>query len=329
MGFLCIVLAWSMAMLWEGPGQANEQRSLSPALIPYNKVSGITGTVTCVGSDTLEHLMALWAEGFTRQYPNVKVVMEAGGNNAALAALLEGTTQLAPVSRMMDESEIARFEAKYGYRPTPYAFAIDALAVYVNKDNPVDGLTLDQVDAVFSKTPRYSYQNFTRWGQLDLPGDWAEAPINLYGRASSSATHQFFKDHALHKDEFKTGLKEQPDSQAVVQRVAEDRFGIGYSGIAFAIQGARMLPLANDEFSPFVEPSFENVKNRRYPLRRYLYLYVNQAPRKILPGDKPLALLVREFLRYVHSQEGQADVVKSGFVPVEDWIVTHALGKIK
>lgn len=277
----------------------------------------------------MNHLMILWAEGFGRQYPNVKVLMEAKGNNAALAALLEGTAQLAPVSRMMDESEIAQFEKKYGYRPTPYAFAIDALAIYVNKDNPIEGLTLDQVDAVFSKTPRYSYQNFTKWGQLDLLGDWTNVPINLYGRNSSTASHQFFKEHALHKDEFKTGLKEQPDSQSVVQRVAEDLYGIGYSGIAFAMPGVRMLPLANDEFSPFVEPSFENVKNRRYPLRRYLYLYVNQAPRKILPGDKPLAPLVREFLRYVHSQEGQADVVKSGFVPVEDWIVTHALGKIK
>jgi phosphate transport system substrate-binding protein len=317
-----------MAMLSVGQGQATE-RALSPALSPYSKVDGISGTLACIGTDTLSQVMTLWAEGFARQYQNAKILVEGKGNLAAIAALLDGTAQLAPLSRMLDESEIAKFEAKYGYRPTPYAIAVDALVVYVNKDNPIEGLTLDQVDSVFSKTPRYSYRNFTKWGQLDLSGDWAEAPITLYGRSAASATYQFFKEHALHKDDFKTGLKEQPDSQSVVQRVAEDRFGIGFSGIAFATPGVRMLPLANDEFSPFVDPSFENVKNRRYPLRRYLYLYVNQAPRKILPGNKPLSPLVREFLRYVHSQEGQADVVKGGYFPVEDWIVTHALGKIK
>jgi len=328
-GFLVAILTCAMAMSWQGPGQASERASLSPASSPYSKAGDISGTLTCVGSDTLNHLITAWAEGFGRHYPSVKVQVEDKGSNAAVASLLDGTAQLAPMSRMMDEREIATFQAKYGYRPTPYAVAVDALVVYVHKDNPIEGLTMDQVDSVFSKTPRYSYKNVTSWGQLDLPGDWVNAPINLYGRNSSSGTHDFFKEHALRKDDFKAGVKEQADSQSVVQRIVEDRFGIGYSGIAYATSGVRMLPLANDEFSPYVEPSFENVKNRRYPLRRYLYLYVNQAPRKILPGDKPLSPLIREFLRYVHSQDGQADVAKSGYVPVEDWIVTHALGKIK
>ncbi|MBM4123681.1 MAG: PstS family phosphate ABC transporter substrate-binding protein [Nitrospira sp.] len=328
-GALCVSLVWAMALLWAIPGHATEPAPLSPALSPYSKAGDLSGTLTCVGTDTLTQAMTLWAEGFGRHYPNVKVLVEGKGNTAAFAALLEGRAQVAPMSRLLDENEIARFQAAFGYRPTPYAIAVDALVVYVNKDNPIEGLTMDEVDAVFSKTPRYSYKNFTKWGQLNLSGNWGEAPINLYGRKSSSATYQFFKEHALRNDAFKTGLKEQADSQAVVQRVAEDRYGIGFSGIAFATPDVRMLALANDEFSPFVEPTTENVKNRKYPLRRYLYIYVNQAPRKILPGDKRLPPVIREFLRYVHSQEGQEAVVKSGYLPVENWIIEHALTKAK
>lgn len=327
--FLSVALVSSLTLLSDITGQASERSAISRAVPPYSKASGISGTLTLVTADTLNQLTGLWAEAFRRLYPDVRLQVEQKDSTAAAAALIEGSAQLAPMSRMMDENEIIRFETTFGYRPTPYAVAVDALVVYVNKDNPLEGLTMDQVDSIFSKTPSYSYRNISKWGHLDLAGEWADAPITLYGRNSGSGTHEFFKDHALRKEDFKTGVKEQLDSIAVVQRVAEDRYGIGYSGLAAATSGVRMLALANDEFSPFVEPTPENVKQRKYALRRYLYLYVNQAPRKVLPGDKRLPPVIREFLRYVHSQEGQAAVVKAGYLPVEDWIIDHALAKAR
>ncbi len=324
----CLLLCASAGVM-SSSAQAEDRPTLSPALKPYVKVDGVSGTLTSLGSGSLNKLMALWAEGFRRYYPGAQIQVENKGVSASTVALLEGTAQIMPMSRMMEDSELAQFQAKLGYRPTAYAVAVDALVFYVNKDNPIQGLTFEQVEELFAKSPRYRTASITKWGELDLTDHWAGAPINLYGLPHTTGTYDYLKTHVLGNGEFKSGILEEPSSLSVVQKVSADQYGLGYGGSESVAPGVRVVPLADSEFSPYVEPTAQNIMNRRYPLRRYLYIYVNQTPRKILKGSKPLPPVIREFLRYAFSQEGQAEVTKSGYSPVEDWIVERALAKIK
>ncbi|WHZ21569.1 MAG: phosphate ABC transporter, substrate-binding protein PstS [Nitrospira sp.] len=297
---------------------AMEAVKLDQEIKPYHKVSGVSGTINSIGSDTLNNLITLWAEGFRKQYLNVKIQVEGKGSSTAPPALIEGTAQLGPMSRTMKPSEIDAFETKFGYPPTPYPVAVDALALFVNKDNPIKGLTIPEVDALFSKSRRQGHAiDPTRWGQIGLDGDWAAAPISLYGRNSASGTYGFFKEHALKNGDFKDQVKEQPGSASVVQGISEDRYGIGYS-----TSGVKMVSLATKAGQPFVEPTHANTKNGTYPLWRYLYIYVNQAP------DKPLSPIVKEFLAYVYSREGQSDVLRDGYFPVDGGVASTHLSKL-
>jgi len=315
-----ILATLTIGLLTAGQSWADDRPKIDPALKPYVKVSGISGTLNSIGSDTLNNLMTLWAEGFRRQYPNVKIQVEGKGSSTAPPALIEGTAQLGPMSRKMKASETDKFETKFGYKPTPYPVAIDALAIYVNKDNPLKGMTLEQVDAAFSKSRRQGHaENITRWGQFGLTGDWAGAPISLYGRNSASGTYGFFKDHALKNGDFKDEVKEQPGSASVVQGVTEDRYAMGYSGIGYSTSGVRAVALAEKSGGTFVDATIENAKNGSYPLWRYLYVYVNQAP------DKPLPPIIKEFFKYVYSREGQSDVLKDGYFPVDHVTAQKAL----
>jgi len=225
------------------------------------------------------------------------------------------------MSRAMRATEIDQFEAKYGYKPTQLRTSYDALAVYVNKDNPLEKLTLAQVDAVFSKTRRRGGKNAATWGDLGLTGDWAARPVSLYGRNSASGTYGFFKEHTLKNGDYKDTVKEQPGSASVVQGVTEDRFGIGYSGIGYRTSGVKVVALA--EADAFSAGSYEDVKSGKYPLSRFLYMYVNKAP------GKPLDPLVNEFVKLVFSKEGQEVVVKDGYLPLPAAIVAEELKKIQ
>jgi len=297
---------------------------VDPAISAYQKVSGISGNLSSVGSDTMNNLMTLWSETFRKMYPNVKVQVEGKGSSTAPPALIAGTAQFGPMSRPMKATEIDQFEQKYGYKPTELRTSYDALAVYVNKDNPLQKLTLAQVDAIFSKARKRGYkQNVTSWGQLGLSGDWANRPISLYGRNSASGTYGFFKEHTLKTGDYKDQVKEQPGSASVVQGVTEDRFGIGYSGIGYRTSGVRALPLAETEAGPYSDGSYDDVRSGRYPLSRFLYVYVNKAP------GKPLDPLVKEFVRLVLSREGQEVVVKDGYLPLSTEIVKQELAKLE
>lgn len=311
-----LLLGWSgPAMLGPSAGWAKEAME-DPHWVSYAKVSGVSGNINSIGSDTLNNLMTLWAEGFRRQYPNVKIQIEGKGSSTAPPALIEGTAQLGPMSRKMKGKEIDAFEAKFGYKPTPFPVAIDALAVYVNKDNPIQGLPIEQVDAVFSKTRRQGYKdNITSWGQLGLNGRFAKMPISLYGRNSASGTYGFFKEAVLENGDYKDEVKEQPGSASVVQGVTEDQAGIGYSGIGYRTSGVRALPLSMKVDQSFVEPTYENASSGSYPLSRYLFVYVNKAP------NQPLSPIVREFLKYVYSREGQKVVIKDGYFPLSEKMI--------
>ena len=309
-----------VAVLTQAVAQAQQD---SPVPM-YQKVSGISGSPNSIGSDTMNNLMTLWLEGFRKYYPNVTIQVEGKGSSTAPPALIEGTAQFGPMSRPMKASEIDKFEKHFGYPPTVLRTSLDALAVFVNKDNPINGLTLQQVDAIFSKTRRGEYQeDIARWGQLGLDGDWKSAAFSLYGRNSASGTYGFFKDHALFKGDFKDEVKEQPGSASVVQGVAEDRYSMGYSGIGYKTSGVRVVPLALETGEPFREGTIENVIDGSYPLGRFLYLYINKAP------NKPLDPLVREFCKFIFSKEGQEIVVKDGYMPVPYQVVKEELEKLQ
>jgi phosphate transport system substrate-binding protein len=293
------------------------------SLPSYQKVSGVSGNLSSVGSDTMNNMMTLWTETFRQSYPNVKIQVEGKGSGTAPPALIAGTSQLGPMSREMRAAEIDQFETKYGYKPTLLRTSYDALAIYVNKDNPLKQLTLAQAEAIFSKTRKRGYkENITTWGQLGLTGDWANRPISLYGRNSASGTYGFFKEHTLKNGDYKDTVKEQPGSASVVQGVTEDRFGIGYSGIGYRTSGVRPLALSESENGPSSDGSYEDVKSGKYPLWRFLYIYVNKAP------GKPLDPLVAEFVKLIFSREGQEVVVKDGYMPLSAEQCRQELAKL-
>ena len=297
---------------------------LDQALPAYKPTSGVSGNIASIGSDTLNNLMTLCAETFSRFYPNAKVQIEGKGSSTAPPALISGTAQLGPMSRPMKGTEVDQFEKKYGYKPTAIRTSVDALAVFVNKDNPVKCLTMAQVDAVFSKSRRHGYkEDIKTWGQLGLTGEWAARPISLYGRNSASGTYGFYKEHALKNGDFKDEVKEQPGSASVVQGVTVDRFAMGYSGIGYATAGVRAVPLAEKEGAKCYEADPEHAYSGSYPLSRFLYVYINKAPGKALD---PLS---REFVKLMVSKEGQEVVVKDGYFPIPASIAKEELNKVQ
>jgi phosphate transport system substrate-binding protein len=307
-------------LLGSAPGDAAVK--LDPLLPEYTPVSGVSGNIKSVGSDTMNNLMTLWAEGFRRMYPNVQVEIEGKGSSTAPPALISGTSTFGPMSREMKSGEEDAFEERFGYKPTSVRTAIDMLAVFVHKDNPIaeEGLSLEQLDGIFSKTNKSGHPDVKTWGDLGLTGEWADKPISLYGRNAASGTYGYFKKLALFRGDFKDTVKEQPGSSAVVQGIASDKYAIGYSGIGYKTADVRVVPLAPQGSTGFVAPTPEHAGE--YPLARYLYLYLNYKP------GYELEPLRAEFLKYVFSREGQQVVMKDGYLPVSATIGTRDLANV-
>ena len=302
---------------------AAAQVKVDPRLARYEASSGVAGSIKSVGSDTMNNLMALWAEGFRRHYPNVEIEIEGKGSSTAPAALSKGAATFGPMSRRMAKSELDAFEEKFGYKPVELAAAIDMLAVYVHKDNPIAerGLSLAQLDAIFSKTRKGGHDGEIRtWGDLGLGGEWADKPISMFGRNSASGTYGYFKKTALFGGDFRDEVKEQPGSSSVVQGVASDRYAIGYSGIGYRTADVAVVPLAEGDDMDPVAPTAENVSD--YPMSRFLLLTLNHRP-----GSR-LDPLRREFLQFVYSREGQEVVVKDGYLPLSLEICTQQLEQV-
>jgi len=302
-------------------GQLVYAKDVDPNLKQYSKVSGISGTLTSVGSDTLNNLMAFWAEEFKRIYPNVSIQVQGMGSSTAPPALTEGTANLGPMSRPMKDVEIKMFEQKYGYKPTAIGVAIDTLAIFVHKDNPIKGLTIPQIDTIFSATSLCGYhENITTWKQLSFNTAITQ-PIQLYGRNAASGTYGYFKEHGLCKGDFKDTVNEQPGSASVIQSIANSINGIGYSGIGYQTSGVRAVPLSKGDGQELVIPNNETAISGKYPLSRLLFIYVNKHPNKRLPP------LEREFIKMVLSKTGQTLVVKDGYIPLPVFIVNEQLKK--
>lgn len=290
------------------PLQAEESH-IDPAVPNYETVSGVSGNLNSIGSDTLNNLMTLWAEGFKKLYPNVNVQIEGKGSSTAPPALIEGTAQIGPMSRPMKAEEIDLFEKKFGYKPTEVKVAVDALAVFAHKDNPIKGMSMQQVDAIFSSTRKGGGADITEWGQLGL-SDWKGRAISLFGRNSASGTYGFFQEHALQKGDFKPSVKEQPGSSAVVQGIGGDIYALGYSGIGYKTSGVRALPLSSENGGEFFEANYTNALSGDYPMARFLIVYVNKKP------GEPLDKLTLEFLKFVLSKQGQMIVEKDNYFPM-------------
>ena len=303
---LTIVGSAAVAALAAGPALAQDAMTVDKNLPAYEKTSGISGTLKSVGSDTLNNLMALWTEKFAEFYPNVEPEVEGKGSSTAPPALIEGTADLGPMSREMKASEIEAFEQAFGYEPTQTRVAVDALAVFVQKDNPVESLSMDQLKEIFSVE---GPSNIT-WGDVGVTdADYADQPITLYGRNSASGTYGFFKENALAKADYKPTVKEQPGSSAVVQGVGTDQFGIGYSGVGYKTADTKIVPISSDGGEAF-DATAENAYTGDYPLARFLYVYSN-----VPPNQQPTPI-VKQFLGMVLSQEGQQAVVEDGYFPI-------------
>ena len=305
------LLAGALSLTLGLNATAVAEPKVDSGLADYSRASGVSGNLSSVGSDTLANLMTLWAEEFKRNYPNVNIPIQAAGSSTAPPALTESTSSLGPMSRKMKDKEVEAFERRYGYKPTPIRVAIDALAVFAHKDNPVKGITIPQVDAIFSSTRKCGYaDDINNWGALGLDGAWKTRSIQLYGRNSVSGTYGYFKKKALCKGDYKNNVNEQPGSASVVQSVSASLNGIGYSGIGYRTSGVRAVPLAKAEGKPFIAATPDNAISGKYPLARFLYIYVNKHP------NKPLPPLEREFLKMVLSKSGQMTVVKDGYIPL-------------
>ncbi len=288
---------------------------------PYTPVAGVSGSLKSVGSDSLNNLMTLWAEDFRKSYPGVQIEIEGKGSSTAPPALIAGTAQLGPMSRPMRAQESDAFEAKFGYKPTAVRVAVDTLAVYVNKDNPVSCLSLGQIDSIFSVTRNGGGPDVTTWDQVGQGGEFAGQPISLFGRNAASGTYGYFKEVALFGGDFKATVKEQPGSSAVVQGVAADKFAIGYSGIGYKTADVKAIQVSGRD-GKCVEPTQENAYKGAYPITRFMYVYVNKNP------SAPLEPVLREFFRFVLSKDGQDDTNKDGYYPMPYVFAQEDLAKV-
>lgn len=316
-----MTLALSVAMVL--PTQAANIK-VDEKLSTYVTVGGIGGNLNSVGSDTLNNLMTYWSESFRTKYPNVNIQVEGKGSSTAPPALIQGTAQLGPMSRKMKNSEIEKFEERYGFKPTAIGVALDSLGVFLNKDNPIVALSLPQLDAIFSKNRKGGApEDLNVWGQLGLKGEYATMPISVYGRNSASGTYGYFKKHALFKGDYKDSVKEQPGSASVVQSITEDKGSIGYSGIGYKTSGVKAIALSKKDGETAYRPTYENVLQGKYPLGRMLYVYVVKKP------NEPLPKLVEEFIRFVLSKEGQKIVVKDGYLPLPAKIAEQQFEMLK
>ena len=313
------------ALLIAGLGTAGAQSlQVDKKLKSYKKSGFVSGTLDSIGSDTLNNLMTFWSENFRKIYPNVVIQIEGKGSSTAPPALIKGTAQLGPMSRKMKSREIAAFEKKFGFKPTRIGVALDSLVVYVNKDNPIKALSLQEVDAIFSRNRKGGLaKDIVTWRQAGVKGSWAKKPISLYGRNSASGTYGFFKKKALFKGDYKDSVKEQPGSASVVLGISEDKGGIGYSGIGYRTSGVKALALSKKKGGKAYEPSYANVLRGKYPMGRMLYIYVVKKP------NKPVSPLVREFLTYVFSKEGQQVVIKDGYLPLPAKVAQKELANLK
>src|SRR5262245_37172311 len=307
---ICLSLMLLFSVAFQASGQIVPP--VDPNIPPYQRVSDLTGALSVAGSDTMKPLTESWSAKLRQLYPGLSIKVESRGSETGLDALLEGKAQIAAMSRRMTQQEVVEFKREFGYEPTEVPVAVDALAVFVHKDNPIEGLSLAELDAVFSKERRRGLEYPVKvWGDaMVFEEEWADAPIQIYGRNGNSGTALFFREHVLNGAEFKKTMTVGVGSASVVVDLMKDRFGIGFSGIGYRTSEIRPVPLAAVKGGRYVTPTFETAMDGSYPLRRNLYLYVNRPPKVAPPGA------IAEYVKFALSQRGQKIVVDQGYYPL-------------
>jgi phosphate transport system substrate-binding protein len=320
-----------LGLACQAPEEVPVKPAAAPVVAPVHEVSlpayaserPVSGELKSVGSDSMEPLMALWGEDFKKFQPRVSTLFVCKGSGTAPKALIEGSTLMGQMSREMNEQELAAFQAKFGYAPTRIPVAVDALVVYVNANNPIRQLRMEEIDAIFSTTRKGGApKDLLTWGDLGLNGDWRQRDIQAYGRDENSGTRAFFKEHVMKKGDFKPAVKALLDQFAVVEAPAVDGGGISYGPLQYANRMVKGVPVASFKSDRFIEPTLDTIQKGTYPLTRFLYIYVNKAPGKALDPT------VKEFLRFVLSKEGQAGVSSFGAVAVPGDFAAMSVGKL-
>ena len=302
---------------------AGAQIAVDPKLPEYKAKSGVAGKIDTVGSDTMNNVAQLWTEEFKKFYPSVSAAIDAKGSSNAIPALVNGSATFGPMSRDAKKSEIQAFNAKFGYDPVLVPTSIDMVAVYVHRNNPIEGLSFAEVDAIFSSTRKGGERAQAKtWGQLGATGELKEKKFDCYGRNAASGTYGFFKEKVLKDGDFGDWVTENAGSSAVVQSVGANPAGIGYSGIGYRTPNVKPLKLAMEKGGEMVAAEPANAYDGSYPLARALYLAVNYDPRK------PLDPLRAEFLRYIFSKQGQTQVAKDGYLPLDAEAAAEALAMV-
>ena len=325
MTVLCTAIIVS-AFTLPGLAAANDRRILTQALDPYQSEPPLSGTLTIAGSETMQPMVTKMATEFRRLHPDVTFAIEGEGSASAIREFALGISlqrrgdksrqghdganrlQVLASSRPLTDKELQAFISRHGYEPLALPVAMDAVTIYVNVDNPIGGLTLEQVAAIFGKR---GADRVTTWGHVGLNTGWEKQAIHLYGRDEKSGTREFFIQTVLKGESLKPDIHEEPGTASEILAIARDPLGIGYAGAGLNTSFVRAVPVAERADSAFVPPSIESVVNGTYPLRRALYLYVDPGSRK----DK-MDPVVAAFLKFVNSQEGQNVVVRAGFFPL-------------
>jgi phosphate transport system substrate-binding protein len=318
--------------------------SVSVELQSYAAQTPVRGRMSIAGSDTMQPVLSKLAMEFRRRHPEMKIAVQGSRDSkltpedlflTGLSTMRRGDgdtaghfgahdVQLLASSRALSERELAKFQSRYGYTPTPVAIGQDAVAIYVNQDNPISHLTLEQLDAIFSKSRKRGHSDVREWGQVGLDGPWDHAAIHLYGRDQrSTGTLPFFKQVVLQGGDFKSELTAEPGSASIVIAIGKDRWGIGYSGIGFQTSDVKAVPLSEGAGSTPIAPSVESVMDGKYPLSRPLYLYVNKDPK----GEWDPKIL--EFLRFINSRDGQETVARAGIYPLSSQQVSANLATLE
>jgi phosphate transport system substrate-binding protein len=289
---------------------ATPARLSSDGLPLYIPVANLSGKITSVGESTTTNLVARAATEFRRTYPGVSFQATAGLTSIGPPALLADRENIVPMSRPLTPDEIGAFEKKYGYPPTEIKVAADALAIYVEKRNPLSGLTLKQLDGIFSQTQRRGAGSIETWGQAGLTGQWADRPITLYGYGRGDGVNQIFRQQVMEGGDYRVSMRFEPAGSSIVQGVAADPEAIGCASMFFAAKRVRAVPIAGSD-GQFYAPTAENVRGQKYPLSRFHYIYVNKPPRQPLKGPAV------EFVRFLLSHEGQQIVAADGNIPLD------------
>jgi phosphate transport system substrate-binding protein len=283
---------------------------VDPELADYQPAGAIAGAVRAVGSSTLTNLLLRWSAEFRRLYPAVDLEVTGGGSETAVPALIEGRADLGPMTRPMSDAEVQRFQARFGYAPTRLTVVIDAIAVYVNKYNPLTRVSFAELDAIYSVRRKSGNPPIRTWGQLGLTGEWAGRMILVKGPSYNQGIYGAFRSLVLAGGDYRLDMRPEPVASSIVQAVATEDGAIGFASHFLAASRTKTLAVARADGGPYVLPTVEQATNGSYPLARKLFIYINRPP------GAALAPAVREFLRYICSAQAQEIAARDGNFPL-------------